>query len=61
MAFQFSAGTAVFRGGTAPCPVGPFERFSDSYVNAGFLQGSIEHFGAFFAGSPRTAAEAACP
>ena len=42
-------------------PAGPFERVSDSYINAGFLQGSIRHFGAFFAGSPRTAAEAACP
>jgi hypothetical protein len=40
---------------------GPFERVSDSYINAGFLQGSITSFGAFFAGSPRTAAEAACP
>jgi len=42
-------------------PAGPFERVLDSYINAGFLQGSITHFGAFFAGSPRTAAEAACP
>jgi hypothetical protein len=42
-------------------PAGPFERVSDSYINAGFLQGSITHFGAFFAGSPRTAAQAACP
>jgi hypothetical protein len=42
-------------------PAGPFERVSDSYINAGFLQGSIPHFGAFFAGSPRSAAEAACP
>jgi len=42
-------------------PVGPFERVSDSYINAGFLQGSITHFGAFFAASPRTAEEAACP
>lgn len=42
-------------------PQGPFERLADSYVNAGFLQGSITHFGAFFAGSPRTDAEAACP
>lgn len=42
-------------------PQGPFERVADSYVNAGFLQGSITHFGAFFAGSPRTDAEAACP
>ena len=42
-------------------PAGPFERVLDSYINAGFLQGSITHFGAFFAGSPRTAAQAACP
>ena len=42
-------------------PVGPFERVNDSYINAGFLEGSITHFGAFVAGLPRTAAEAACP
>ncbi|HEU4583001.1 MAG TPA: hypothetical protein VFS67_32300 [Polyangiaceae bacterium] len=42
-------------------PEGPFERVSDSYINAGFLQGSIQHFGAFFAGAPRTEADAACP
>jgi hypothetical protein len=42
-------------------PQGPFERVADSYVNAGFLQGSITRFGAFFAGSPRTDADAACP
>jgi len=40
---------------------GPFRARQRQYINAGFLQGSISHFGAFFAGSPRTAAEAGCP
>jgi hypothetical protein len=35
------------------------ERVPDSYVNAGFLQGSVRKFGLFFAGYP-IAAETAC-
>lgn len=42
-------------------PAGPFERIPDSYINAGFLQGSTTRFGAFIAASPRTPELAACP
>jgi hypothetical protein len=41
--------------------VGNGERVADSYINAGFMQGSITHFGSLFAGYPKSAAEAACP
>lgn len=40
---------------------GPFEPITDNYVNAGFLQGSTERFGAFLAAAPREPAQAECP
>jgi hypothetical protein len=49
---------AIYAG---PDVSGPFERLPDSYVNAGFMQGSIKHFGAFFAGYPKTPSETSCP
>ncbi len=40
---------------------GPFEALPDSYINAGFLQGSTTRFGVFLAGSTRTPDLAGCP
>ena len=38
-----------------------YSRVQDSYINAGFLQGSLSRFGFLFAGYPQTAADlAAC-
>jgi len=38
-----------------------YSRIQDSYINAGFLQGSLSKFGFLFAGYPQTAADlAAC-
>ena len=45
----------------APAESGPFERVSDSYVNAGFMQASIKRFGAFFAGYPKRPDQTVCP
>jgi hypothetical protein len=42
-------------------PSGPFARIADSYVNAGFMQGSVSEFGYFFAGAPKTSDQLACP
>jgi hypothetical protein len=39
----------------------PFERVPDSYINAGFMQASVRHFGLFFAGYPKSGAELGCP
>jgi hypothetical protein len=38
-----------------------YERVSNSYANAGFVQGLITHFGLVFAGNPKTPEQAACP
>ncbi len=42
-------------------PSGPFSRVADSAVSAGFIEGSISQFGAFFVGSPKTPAQMSCP
>ena len=42
-------------------PSGPFSRVEDSYVNAGFMEGSITRFGALFVGYPKTAEQLNCP
>jgi hypothetical protein len=38
-----------------------YERVSNSYTNAGFMQGSITHFGSLLAGAPKSPTQAACP
>jgi hypothetical protein len=38
-----------------------FTRAADSYMNAGFMQGSITQTGELFVGVPKTAAERSCP
>jgi hypothetical protein len=38
-----------------------YERVPDSYINAGFMQGSITHFGFIFAGYPKSPEQATCP
>jgi hypothetical protein len=53
-----SAPLAIY---AAPDVAGPFTRLPDSYVNAGFMQGSIKAFGAFFSGYPKQPAQAGCP
>jgi hypothetical protein len=44
-----------------PSVSGPFKRLADSYVNAGFMQGSTKTLGAFFVGYPKRPEQAACP
>jgi hypothetical protein len=39
----------------------PFEPIRDSYINAGFLQGTWERTGMFLAAHPRTPGQANCP
>src|SRR5260370_42596758 len=53
-----SAPLAIY---AAPDAAGPFTRLPDSYANAGFMQGSIKAFGAFFSGYPKQPAQAGCP
>ena len=53
-----AAGLAIYR---ASSPSGPFARLADSYVNAGFMQGSVFEFGYFFAGAPKPNAQVGCP
>jgi hypothetical protein len=38
-----------------------FVKVPDSYLNAGFLQGSIKTTGLYFAGAPKTPAQQNCP
>jgi hypothetical protein len=38
-----------------------YERVPDSNINAGFMQGSITHFGFIFAGYPKSPEQATCP
>jgi hypothetical protein len=40
---------------------GAFERVADSYINAGFSQGTVTQLGSFFTGWPKPADELACP
>jgi hypothetical protein len=40
---------------------GPFERLTDSYINAGFLQATLPGGGYVFAGYPKTGAVVGCP
>ena len=55
------------RSGTVPrfdiylTNAGALEKVADSYLNAGFLEGSIKHLGSVFAGKPKTSAELSCP
>jgi hypothetical protein len=51
-------GLAIYERDETTCAFAPL---GDSYVNAGFNQGSIAHLGYLLAGAPRTAAGASCP
>jgi hypothetical protein len=54
-----AGGLAIYaRAESGACGFAPL---GDSYVNAGFNQGSVDHLGYLVMGAPRTAADAACP
>ena len=55
---QVAAALAIYR---ANDPNGPFAKVTDSYVNAGFMQGSVKELGYFFSGAPKPPISSAAP